>query len=195
MGLKMIEETVFTKEEIIEIVKNNYNIEVDQIEKLDRGSANLYSLNNKYILKEFQSKYTKEEIDKEIAIINHLSEDDIPVPEYVKTLSGEYSIIYKGRVIIIQKYIEGYTMESNTGDYNQMLESAEYLGKIIKSLETLHFDLPSNDVSSWYSQETINESIEKQENLLKKISKSTYPKIYKDLTDKMYSILWHILSK
>ena len=46
----MIEETVFTKEEIIEIVKNNYNIEVDQIKKLDRGSANLYSLNNdKYI--------------------------------------------------------------------------------------------------------------------------------------------------
>ena len=168
----MIEEPVFVKEEIIEIVKNNYNIEVDQIKKLDRGSANLYSLNNdKYILKEFQSKYTKDEIDKEIAIINHLSEDNIPVPEYVKTLSGKYSIIYKGRVIIIQKYIEGYTMESNTGDYNQMLESAEYLGKIIKSLETLNFDLPSNDVSSWYSQETIDESIEKQENLLKKYLK------------------------
>ena len=182
----MIEETVFTKEEIMNIVKTNYNIEVDQVEKLNRGSANLYSLNsNKYILKEFQSKYTKDEIDKEIAIINHLSEDNIPVPEYVKTLSGEYSIIYKERVIIIQKYIDGYTMESNTGDYNQMLESAEYLGKIVKSLETLHFDLPSNDVSSWYSQETINESIEKQENLLDKISKTTYPQIYEDLTDKI----------
>ena len=104
----MIEETVFTKEEIMNIVKTNYNIEVDQVEKLNRGSANLYSLNsNKYILKEFQSKYTKDEIDKEIAIINHLSEDNIPVPEYVKTLSGEYSIIYKERVIIIQKYIDG----------------------------------------------------------------------------------------
>ena len=66
-----------------------------------------------------------------------------------------------------------------------MLESAEYLGKIIKSLETLNFDLPSNDVSSWYSQETIDESIEKQENLLDKISKNTYPQIYKDLTDKI----------
>ena len=41
----------------------------------------------------------------------------------------------------------------------QMLESAEYLGKIVKSFETLHFDLPISDVSSWYSQETINESI------------------------------------
>lgn len=75
----MIEETVFTKEEIMNIVKTNYNIEVNQVEKLNRGSANLYSLNsNKYILKEFQSKYTKDEIDKEIAIINHLSKENIP---------------------------------------------------------------------------------------------------------------------
>ena len=182
----MIEETVFTKEEIMNIVKTNYNIEVNQVEKLNRGSANLYSLNsNKYILKEFQSKYTKDEIDKEIAIINHLSKENIPVPEYVKSLNGEYSIIYKERVMIIQKYIDGYTMKSNTGDYSQMLESAEYLGKIAKSLGTLHFDLPSNNVSSWYSREAINESIEKQENLLDKISKNVYPQIYEDLTDKI----------
>ena len=68
---KMIEETVFTNEKIIEVVKKNYNIDVYQVEKLNRGSANLYSLNeNKYILKEFQTKYTKEEIDKEIIIID-----------------------------------------------------------------------------------------------------------------------------
>ena len=43
------------------------------MKKLNRGSANLYSINeNKYILKEFQTKYTKEEIDKKINIINHL---------------------------------------------------------------------------------------------------------------------------
>lgn len=86
----MIEETVFTKEKIIEIVKMVYNIDIYQVEKLNRGSANLYSLNeDKYILKEFQTKYTKEEIDKEINIINHLKKDNIPVPEYIKTITGE----------------------------------------------------------------------------------------------------------
>ena len=41
-------------------VKRVYNIDVYQVEKLNRGSANLYSLNeNKYILKEFQAKYKK----------------------------------------------------------------------------------------------------------------------------------------
>ncbi len=65
----MIEETVFTKEKVIEIVKKIYNIDVYQVEKLNRSSANIYSLNeNKYILKEFETKYIKEEFDKEIII-------------------------------------------------------------------------------------------------------------------------------
>ena len=185
----MIEETIFTNEKIIEIIKRVYNIDVYQVEKLNRGNANLYSLNeDKYILKEFQTKYTKEEIDKEIIIINHLKEDNIPVPEYVKTISGEYSFVYENRIVIMQKFIDGYTMESNTGNYDQILESAEYLGKIIKSLETLKIELPSNDVSSWYSKETINESIEKQQKLLQKVSADTYPQIYRDLTDKIFML-------
>lgn len=182
----MIEETVFTNKKIIEIVKKVYDIDIYQVEKLNRGSANLYSLNrNKYILKEFQTKYTKEEINKEIKIINHLKKDNIPVPEYIKTTTGEYSFIYENRVIIMQKFIEGYTIESNSGNYEQVLESAEYLGKIIKSLATLKDKLPNNDVSSWYSKKTINESIDKQEKLLKKISVENYPQIYKDFMDKI----------
>lgn len=182
----MIEETVFTNEKIIEVVKKIYDIDVYQVEKLKRGSANLYSLNeNKYVLKEFQTKYTKEEIDKEIAIINHLKADNIPVPKYIKTITGEYSFIYENKVIIMQNFIDGYTLESNTGNYEQVLESAEYLGKIIKSLETLKIQLPNNDISCWYSKETINESIDKQEKLLKKVSEENYPQIYMDLTDKM----------
>ncbi len=182
----MIDETIFTKKMIIEVAKANYNIDVYEVEKLNRGSANLYSLNqNKYILKEFQERYTREEINKEIIIINHLRNDSIPVPEYVKTVTGEYSFVYRNRVIIMQKFIDGYTMESNTGNHDQILESAEYLGKIVKSLETLSTDLPIIDVSSWCSKEAISDGIDKQEKLLKKISIEGYSKIYNDLTDKI----------
>lgn len=185
----MIEETILTKKKIIEIVKKNYNIDVYSVDKLNRGSANIYSLNeNKYILKEFQEKYTKKEIDKEIIIINQLKNDNIPVPEYIKTIIGEYSFICENRIIILQRYIEGYTIESNAGNYAQVLESAEYLGKIIKSLETLKIELPNCDVSSWYSIETINESIVKQKELLKKISAEKFPQIYDDLTDKIFML-------
>ena len=157
----MIEETIFINyDEIIKFVKDNYGIDIFKVDKINRGSANIYSLNdNLYILKEFQSKYTKREIDKEIEIINHLRNDNIPVPEYVPLISNEYSTIYKDRVIIMQKYIDGYTMESNTGSEEQVLESGFYLGKIIKSLEKSDIELDSNDISDWYSKNTIDERL------------------------------------
>lgn len=182
----MIEETVFTEITLIDVVKEKYGIDVTKIQKLDRGSANLYSLNDdKYILKEFQSKYTQEEINKEIEIINHLRKDDLAVPEYIITKDKEYSFIYQEKIITMQKFIDGYTMESNTASYEQMIESATVLGKIIKSLETLKIDLPINDVSSWYSLETINESIEKHQGLLSKITEKEYSQIFNDLNEKI----------
>lgn len=182
----MIEETVFTEKTLINVVKEQYGIDVTKINKLNRGSANLYSLNNDtYILKEFQSKYTQEEINKEITIINHLKKDGLSVPEYIITNNNEYSFIYKEKIITMQKFIDGYTMESNTASFEQMIESARELGKIVKSLETLDISLPINDVSSWYSMETINESIEKHKVLLEKITKEDHPQIFQDLEDKI----------
>jgi hypothetical protein len=47
----MLEQTVFeNNKEIINYVKNNYDLDVIDVTKIDRGSANIYSLNNnKYI--------------------------------------------------------------------------------------------------------------------------------------------------
>ena len=189
----MIEKTVFTNKLIVDIIKEKYNVEVSDIKKINRGSANLYSLNkDTYVLKEFQSKYTKEEIDKEIKVINHLINNDVSVPEYICTVDNEYSFIFNGKVITLQKYLEGYTMESNTANYEQMIESAKELGKIVKSLETLNFELPKNDVTSWYSIEVLNEGVEKHEDLINKANGEAKDKIICDLKDKL-SMLNYII--
>lgn len=180
----MLDKTMLTNKIIVDIAKSIYGIDINKIERLNRGSANIYVLNNnQYVLKEFQSKYTKEEIDKEIIIINHLKKDNIPVPEYLKTKSGVYNYTYKNRVIIIQKYIDGHTIESNTGTKEQVMESAQYLGKIVKSLDTLKITLPYCDMS--YTKKTLDESITNHQELLNKITENNYPQIYKDLTDKI----------
>lgn len=182
----MIEETVFTHKEITKVIKNIYNINIYKIEKLNRGSANIYALNeNKFILKEFQTKYTEDEINKEIIIINHLKNDNIPVAEYIKTVNGKYSFIYKNKIIIMQKFIDGYTVKSNAGNHTQILESAKYLGKIIKSLSTLNIELPNNDVLNWCSNETIDKSIEKHEKILKEMAVKNNPQIYNDIENKI----------
>lgn len=164
----MIEKTVFNNnEEIMKFVKDNYNLEIEKINKIDRGSANIYILNdNEYILKEFQSKYSKSQVEKEIVVINHLKKFDIKVPEYIKTINGKYDSIYKEKTIIIQKYIDGTTLESNEGNYDQTIECADYYGRIVQSLKTLPIELPDSDLSGWYSQENFSMSIKKHEELL-----------------------------
>lgn len=187
----MIEESVFNEEKIKNIVYELYGIVVNEVMKLDRGSANIYVLNDKeYILKEFQSSYSKNEIMLEIDIINHLRKDNIPVPEYIKTRNNEYYFEYEGRVVIIQKYIDGFTMKSNSGSYDQMIESADFLGKIVLSLKSFH-ELPSNDLIECTSKSSILESIDKINKLKNSVSKDS--KIYNDLNDKVM-MLQDILS-
>ena len=188
----MVEQTIFLDDkEIISLVNDVYGIEVTKVQKIDRGSANIYSLNSdKYILKEFQSKYTKEEIDKEIAVINHLKNNKIQVPVYIETLSKEYSCIYKGRTIIIQKFIEGEILNNNEGNYEQTIECAEIYGKIVSALETLPIELPSFEISSWYSKESFETGIKKHEDLLPMLDEKneTDMKIKKDIEEKLEMI-------
>ena len=189
----MLEKSVFiNKKEIINFVKEKYRINVTNIKIINRGSANIYSLNNdEYILKEFQSKYTKEEIEKEITIINHLKKDDIKVPSYIKTINDTYYSLYKNKVIIIQKFIEGYTLDRNEGNYEQTIECAKVYGMIVKSLENLDILLPSNDLSYLFSKEIFEKSIEKHQELLKVINDKDDEetlKIKRDLEEKINMI-------
>lgn len=184
----MLEKSVFTnKKETINFIKEKYGINVTNIKIINRGSANIYSLNNdEYILKEFQSKYTKEEIEKEITIINHLKKDDIKVPSYIKTINDTYYSLYKDKVIIIQKFIEGYTLNRNEGNYEQTIECAKVYGMIVKSLESLDILLPLNDLS--FSKENLTKGIEKHQKLLELIDDKDDEetlKIKKNLEEKM----------
>lgn len=191
----MTNENTLTKEKIIELIKKIYDIDIYQVLKINRGSANIYSLNNnKYILKEFQEKYKQEDIDKEVHIINHLKKDGIKVPDYIKTKKNNYSFIYKERVIVLEKYIDGYTKKSNTGSYKQILESAEYLGKIINSLQNLDIELSNINLSNWYSKEQVIKGIKKHKELLKNSCINNNPKILKDIEDKI-SMLEYIKDK
>ncbi len=188
----MIEKTVFkNSKEIILYVKKVYGLNIYSVRKINRGSANIYSLNDdKYILKEFQSKYSKTEVDKEIKVINHLKNFDIKVPEYIKTINGKYNNLYKNKTIIIQYFIEGYTLKVNEGDYKQTIECADYYGKIVSALKSLPIELPDANLSNWYSTENFALSIKKHEALLPMLNDNDEidKKIKKDILDKIEMI-------
>lgn len=189
----MIEDSLLSSEQIISLMHDEYGLDINEVEKIDRGSANLYLLNkDEYILKEFQSKYTPEEILKEIKIIDHLREKNIPVPEYMPTKSGNKFITVMGKVVIVQRYIKGYTIKQNEGNYEQVIESAREYGKMIKSLDTLDVDLPYQDALSWLTLEKMNKSINKYKTLINDLKEGKYySRIKSDLEDKI-QMLEHI---
>lgn len=201
-----LEENKLNSINIKSLVKEKYGIEINSVKRLNSGSANIYKLkskNGEYILKEFQLKYKKESIDKEVRIINHLSKDNIKVPIYVRLINGDYSFTYGGHIIIMQKFIEGDVLEKNKCNLEQTLESARYLGKIVNSLENFphehdysysswvdtnfvksinkHLDMIKqigNDVPNEFSQMIIGDLDDKIK-IMKELSKKDFPDIDK----------------
>ena len=146
----MIEKTVFSDDEIVAQIKSNYNIITKDIEHEDRGSANIFYItddeNKKYVFKEFESRCKEEKILKEAQIVDFLKSKNISVPEYVKTVDNKYYFKYKNRIVILMKYITGYTKKPNTGSYEQVIECANLHGRVLKALENYE-KLEQSDVT------------------------------------------------
>ncbi len=182
-----VEKSVFTNSTIVKEVKKHYGIDIIKIEKIIGGSANLYKVYSDkviYVLKEFQEWYNKDSILKEVHVINHLRNKNIKVPEYIKCLNGKYSFNYKEREVILQKYIDGIVKKPNTGDINDLLESAKILGQIVKSLEDYPYEDMNqyeNIINALTSKDIFREAINKNNDL---ISKTKDKNIINDLNIK-----------
>ena len=181
----MIEKTSLTELSVRSLLKKKYGIEVNNVKKIDKGSANIFLINNKYILKEFQSIYTKEEIKKEVAIIKCLKMNNLPVPNYIKTISGKYYFVHNKRIVILQEYIKGQTKDRNKGDMGQILECAREYGELVLALETLKYKLPEQNFIANFLDEKIDKSIAKFNALIKDANGKYKERIIKDLSDKI----------
>lgn len=164
-----VEESVLNNDSIKKIMIEQYGILVEVIKKIDRGSANLFEIISKgtrYILKEFQSKIDIDKVKIEYTVVEHLRRDGISTPNYVLNRNGELFFEFNQRLLIVQKFIEGQVVASNTSSKEQIIESASVYGKIIKSLENFKYELP--DFKRHYmSKELCEQDIKCIEQLMK----------------------------
>lgn len=186
-----IQNSKLKEHKIKELLKENYGIEVLKVEEINRGTANIFKIdstdNNKYILKEFSEGRTKESVIKETDIINFLNKKNIKVPIYIKSKLNESYIEYKNRVIILQEFIDGYTMENNTGNHEKTIESAKILGKMTKALEEYEGLSEDGIIDKWFSKESLQNGIKKMLDLQNKLNEDNPYKetFYKDLNEKI----------
>lgn len=172
------------------ILKDNYEINVLKTEEINRGTANIFKITtkeNKYILKEFSEGRTEESVIKETKIINFLKNKNIKVPVYIRTINNSFYIKFENRIVILQEYIDGYTMENNTGDYNKTIESATILGKLTKELK-VYEDLGEDGIiAKWFSKDSLEKGIAKIEDLKNRLNDDNPYKdrFIKDLEEKI----------
>lgn len=179
-----------SEEEIKKILNDNYDIVANQVEEINRGTADIFKIiadKGKYILKYFSEGRTKESVIKETNIINFLNQRNIKVPVYIRTNSGDFYMSYNNRIIVLQEFIEGYTMENNTGDYKKVIESATILGKMTKALENYQGLQEEGIFKKSFSKESIENGIIKMKDLQKKLKEDNPYKeeFYNDLKFKI----------
>ena len=157
--------SVLTKNDIITLLRTQYNIEGNiEITKLNRGSSNLFEINvngKRYILKEFNSNKPVSLVEKEIRLIKYLQNGKLKVPQYIQLNDGRYYFTFNGKVVILQQFIEGYTVENNTGNYEQMMESATILGKLIRELIGYEGLEEEGIIDKWFSKKSVQIGVQK----------------------------------
>ena len=171
----MIEESTLTDDNIKEELLCRYNMRVNNVEVINNGSASIYKVhsdNGIYLLKEFQSKYSKDDVLREIKAIEFLKQkSQIPVPVYLQCTNGDYYFIHNGRVVVVQNFINGRVFNKNEGNHKELLESAHYLGKIVNCFEEFKVDKSIN-ILDWCSKEEFKKAINKYEVIKRKSNNS-----------------------
>ena len=181
-----IQKTNLDDVKIKNILEKEYNIKALSITKIERGTSNIFKIEtnqNKYILKEFISARKKETIIKEINIIKFLRERNMNVPKYIRTQSDNYYIENEGRIIIVQEFIDGYTIDNNTGDYNQVMKCASILGNLTEKLMEYPELSNENIIDEYFFFFIVHLGIEKMKQIRKDIKEDNKYKeqIEKDL--------------
>ena len=158
----MLEKSTFSNLEIQTELCKRYGLIVNAIETINKGTANIYKIitdKGDFILKEFQSKYLQKDVQKEIKAIEYLKKNtNIPLPTYLKTNNNKFYFEHKGRIVVMQNFITGKVFGKNEGNYEQLVESAYYLGHIINGFEDYKVK-DSISITDWYSKEEFNRLI------------------------------------
>ena len=165
----MLEKSVVSVSEIQSLLEEKYSLsEIDSISSLTGGSANCYhvkSVSGEYVLKEFQSKYSTDDLRHEPRVNMYLGRHDIPVARFFKTSSGEFLWEHKQHAFHLQEYIEDFVFAPNTAPEWLMAHQPVLLGRIHSILGGYSGRLSIGFGREWYEWDTCK-CLDKYERLL-----------------------------
>ena len=160
-----LEKSVLSENQIRDIVEQ-YGLTMQSVRKLPFGSANCFAVRcseGMFFLKEFQSEFTRAEVEREAAVTEYLRGKDFPVARFLKTVDGRTCIEAEGHILSVQEYIEGETY-LNDLPHPLLMESARYLGMLHAALKD--YPMERGMDGKWLESFSVKAAVAKFDKLL-----------------------------
>ena len=130
----MLEKSTVTEKDIKILLADKYRIrQVNNVIHLKSGSANCYRIQTAegdFILKEFQSEYSVNDVKMEPIVTEFVRERGIPATRSLPTMTGEYVWEFRGRAFHLQEFVQGIIFANNKAPYWLLQDSARILGRL-----------------------------------------------------------------
>ncbi len=173
------EKTVLDVDSMKQILNQYYDIMVEDVKKLNLGSANCFKIvckTNSYFLKEFQSDFAKDDLLREAELVKYLADKGISTAKYIKTVNDAYFFEYKGHLCCLEEYIDGQTYGYDDFPNELLLELARMLGKIHNVLS--EYALPVDMGKQWIDSFLVESEQHKYDKILNILEQDKYDKYY-----------------
>ncbi len=181
-----LEKSVLNESIISDLLFLHYGISPLSVNKLKLGTANcfqVYDGKKYYFLKEFQSDILEDEVVREAKLLECLSEADIPVTRFYKTVHNEFVIKYQNHIICMEEYIEGHTYGYNDLPLELLPKVGRMLGKLHQALR--NYPLPIGMSEQWLASISADRVIAKYDELIQiaesKADADKLPQLMEDL--------------
>ena len=162
-----IQKSVFSDQDIIDLLKSRYEISADKVRRLELGSANCFKIiseSGAFFLKEYQDTYSMPDIEREISLNEYLLSHSFPTAAFIADINkNKYSGV-NGRYVTLQAFIDGDSYADHDLPDSILLQSAEMLGKLHEVLKD--YMLPVEMDKGWVKSFNVSKARAKYEELL-----------------------------
>ena len=168
-----LEKSVLTQTVIAGLLREHYGLQVQSVQKTALGSANCYRLScveGDFFLKEFQSKFSPDDLIREAELCNFLWAKDFPVARFLHTKNGGVYIEYQGHLFCLETFIDGETYGYTGLPESLFPEMARTLGQLHRTLQG--YPLPESMGRAWLAAYSPEEQAARYDALLELAEKN-----------------------
>lgn len=162
-----VQKSVLSEPEISKLLKNNYGISADKIQRLHLGTANCFKVFSKdtpFFLKEYQEAFSEGDLRCETALNKFLLSQAFPTAEFIKDENGNTYNFVNGRYVVLQEYIESESYVNHDLPDSLLFQAAEILAQLHEIL--IGYNLPVEMDVMWVKEFSVSQTYAKYDYLL-----------------------------